>query len=82
MLEERDRQNARSRTRRPGAVLLPGVSRRTGARSRSVITAISPRGTGHGTGAGETLGTQGILSGRGALSVQAGRPGQGAGPLV
>ena len=76
MLEERDRQSARSRTRRPGAVLLPGVSRRSSAGSRSVITAIPPRGTAHGTGAGETLGTQGILSGRGGPSVQARRQGR------
>jgi len=68
--------------RRAPLALLPGVSRRTGAGSRSVTTAVLPRGTGYGTGAGETLGTQGILSGRGGPSVQAGHPGRGTGPLV
>jgi len=63
-------------------VLLPGVSSRTWAESRSVTMAVLPRGTGHGTGAGETLGTQGILGGRDGPSVQAGRPGQGTVPLV
>src|SRR5215831_5294093 len=45
-LGEGGRLSARRGRRRPEAVLLPGVSRRTGAGPRSVTTAVLPRGTG------------------------------------